>query len=416
MTRLIFTAPALGACALVAALTGCGGKALTPSSATAPAGSNAGASSYKVLYNFHGRDGSGPVANLIAINGTLYGTTTEGGTHGLSSRDGVVFSITTSGKEQVLHDFGATRDDGTYPQASLIEVNGTLYGTTGLGNPYNTGTVYRITTSGEERVLYSFGEFGPDGMGPSASLINVNGTLYSTTNSGGSSNLGTVFSVTTDGKAQIVHSFGHPYRTDGQIPASRLLDVNGTLYGTTYQGGIYGRGNHCGSSAPCPGDGTVFSVSPAGKVRVLHSFGNGSDGVYPEAGLIRVNGTLYGTTAQGGETYSCGTVFSITTAGTERVLHSFAAASTDGCGPAAGLISFGGRFYGTTAYGGAYGPLGTVFSIERTGGGERILHSFGSGSDGKHPVAALHELNGTLYGTTQNGGTANHGTVFVLRP
>ena len=101
MTRLIFTAPALGACALVAALTSCGGKALTPSSATAPAESNAGASSYKVLYNFHGRDGSGPAANLIAINGTLYGTIKEGGMHGLASKDGVVFSITTSGKERV---------------------------------------------------------------------------------------------------------------------------------------------------------------------------------------------------------------------------------------------------------------------------------------------------------------------------
>jgi uncharacterized repeat protein (TIGR03803 family) len=102
--------------------------------------------------------------------------------------------------------------------------------------------------------------------------------------------------------------------------------------------------------------------------------------------------------------------------GTERVLHSFVAASTDGCGPAAGLISLGGRFYGTTAYGGAYGHLGTVFSIGTTGAGERVLHSFGSRSDGKYPEAALRELNGMLYGTTENGGTANHGTVFVLRP
>jgi uncharacterized repeat protein (TIGR03803 family) len=410
MKKFVFTLRALGLCALVAVLAGCGSKTLTPFSPTASSESKARALKYQVLYSFHGRDGANPLASLIDVNGTLYGTTGDGGTHNA----GTVFSVSPSGKERVLYSFGATARDGNDPDAALIHVNGTFYGTTAIGNKYNTGTVFGVSTSGKERVLYGFGEFGPDGMQPSASLINVNGTLYSTTNFGGSSNFGTVFSVTTDGKEKIVHSFGHPFSTDGQIPAARLLEVHGTLYGTTYEGGIYGREKHCGGS-PCPGDGTVFNVSPAGKVRVLHSFGNGSDGLNPQAGLIHVNGTLYGTTVQGGK-YNCGTVFSITTTGAERVLYSFVAASNDGCQPAAGLISLGGRFYGTTAYGGAYNHGGTVFSIGTTGAGERVLHSFGSGSDGKYPVAAVRELNGVLYGTTESGGTANHGTIFVLSP
>ncbi|HVR45992.1 MAG TPA: choice-of-anchor tandem repeat GloVer-containing protein [Candidatus Binatia bacterium] len=370
-------------------------------------------SQYHVLYNFHGPDGSGPIASLTAVNGTLYGTTKEGGTHGLSPKNGVVFSLTTDGKERVLHDFRVMALDGTYPMAGLIEVNGTLYGTTGLGNPYNTGTVYSITTSGEERLLYSFGEFSPAGMQPSASVTNLNGMLYGTTNFGGDRAAGTIFSLNVDGTEKIVHSFGHPFRSDGQIPGSSLIAVNGTLYGTTYEGGIYDRGHNCGST-PCPGDGTIFSVTSAGKVRVLHSFGKGSDGLSPEAGLIDVKGMLYGTTAQGG-THGCGTVFSVSAAGAERVLHSFGANSSGGCQPAPALIDVGGTLYGTTAYGGAYNHHGTVFSIT-TGGVEHVLHSFGSGSDGKYPEAALLDLHGTLYGTTEAGGTAGHGTVFAMTP
>lgn len=370
-------------------------------------------SQYRVLYNFHGPDGSGPIASLTAVDGTLYGTTKEGGTHGLPPKNGVVFSLTTGGKERVLHDFRVAALDGTYPMAGLIDVNGTLYGTTGLGNPYDTGTVYSVTTSGEERLIYAFGEFSPAGIQPSASLTNLNGMLYGTTTFGGDRDAGTIFSVTTDGSEQIVHSFGHPFRSDGQFPVSSLIPVNGTLYGTTGEGGIYGRGHSCGST-PCAGDGTVFSVSPAGRVHVLHSFGKGSDGVEPEAGLIDVKGMLYGTTTQGG-THNCGTVFNVSTAGVERVLHSFGANSSGGCQPAAALIDVGGVLYGTTAYGGAYNRHGTVFSIT-TGGVEHVLHSFGSGSDGKYPEAALLELHGTLYGTTEAGGTAGHGTVFALTP
>jgi uncharacterized repeat protein (TIGR03803 family) len=408
-------------CTAGALLSGCG-----RSFNAVPGGSNhvpsaitlardiANASQYRVLYSFHGRDGSHPVAGLIDVKGTLYGTTTEGGTHGPSEKDGIVFSISATGKERVLHDFGATAGDGNYPAATLTDVNGTLYGTTENGNKYNTGTVFSITTSGKERVVYSFGEYGPSAMQPLTRVIEVNGTLYGTTDWGGRSDLGTAFSITTSGNERVLHSFARPFRTDGQHPAGDLIDVNGTLYGTTYQGGLYGRSRQCGSS-PCPGDGTVFSISPTGKERVLHSFGRGTDGICPAAGLLDVNGTLYGTTTQGGK-YASGTIFSLSTTGAERVLYNFGTTTNDGAVPMASLIEVNGKLYGTTEGGGLHGTYGTVFSVSTTGAGERVLHSFGASDDGAHPQATLVHVNGALYGITESGGATNHGTVFALTP
>ena len=405
--------------AAVLSLTGCGanlnampGSKYVPSALSFSRGISE-ASSYRVLHNFSGSDGAYPQASLIEVNGTLYGTTTGGGTHGLAPKNGVVFSISTNGKERVLHDFGPMARDGNYPGAALLAVHGIFYGTTELGNKANTGTVFSLTTSGKERVLYRFGEFGPSPGQPSASLIDNDGTLYSTTNFGGASNLGTVFSITTSGKERVLHSFGRPYRTDGQIPASALVALSGTLYGTTYDGGLYGRGHQCGSY--CPGDGTVFSISPSGEEHVLHSFGSGSDGINPATALIVVAGKLYGTTFGGGR-YGQGTIFRISPSGDEHVLYSFGTTANDGAGPMGNVIEVNDRLYGTTIGGGAYVTWGTVFSVSLNGSGERVLHSFGGPKDGRHPEAALLGVDGTLYGTTNTGGPANRGTVFALTP
>jgi uncharacterized repeat protein (TIGR03803 family) len=137
-----------------------------------------------VLYSFKGKDGADPGAGLLNVNGTLYGTTTGGGKYCRGSDGcGTVFSITTSGKETVLHSFGGTGDSG-YPKAGLLNVNGTLYGTTAGGGANGSGTVFSITTSGAETVLYSF-KGGKDGKAPSAGLLNVKGTLYGSTEVGG---------------------------------------------------------------------------------------------------------------------------------------------------------------------------------------------------------------------------------------
>jgi uncharacterized repeat protein (TIGR03803 family) len=381
---------------------------------------------YKVLYSFGASpDGNYPLAGVIVVGGTLYGTTSAGGSPcGYSSSApvtcGTVFSITKGGREKVLHSFGA-KDDGAKPEASLIEAKGMLYGTTvkggsytcgysSLGGPFPCGTVFSITTNGREKVLHSFGA-KDDGAKPEASLIEVKGTLYGTTAAGGGrypcngkytfdDGCGTVFSITPGGTEKVLHSFG-PGR-HAHFPRASLIDVGGTLYGTTAAGGTHNQGS-------------VFRITVGGRVKVLHSFGNGTDGKTPLAGLIEIKGTFYGTTFYGGARGSFGTVFSITPGGMEKVLHSFGA---DGINPGASLVDSNGTLYGTTVGGGTYDD-GTVFSVS-TSGRTKVLHSFGNGYDGQVPNGTLIDVNGTLYGTTLKGGSGCRGigcgTVFALTP
>jgi uncharacterized repeat protein (TIGR03803 family) len=157
-------------------------------------------------------------------------------------------------------------------------------------------------------VLFSFGR-KPDGAGPIAPLIEANGTLYGTTLFGGASGYGTVFSITTSGKERVLYNFaGH---SDGKGPGGPLLDVHGTLYGLTESGGS----SSCSASGYF-GCGTIYSVTTEGAEKVLYAFTGGNDGTTPQDGLVNVNGTLYGTTIYGGGTGcqggGCGTAFEFT--------------------------------------------------------------------------------------------------------
>jgi uncharacterized repeat protein (TIGR03803 family) len=372
---------------------------------------------YSVLYSFKGGTGDGayPVAGLINVNGTLYGTTAKGGAEGASGFEGIVFAITTSGKETVLHSFGGS-GDGAYPGADLINVNGTLYGTTLLGGTHGHGTVFSVTTSGAETVLYSFKSGSRDGANPSARLLYVNGTLYGTTSHGGANcggaGCGTVFKITTSGKETLLHSFGAA--GDGAYPIAGLRNLNGMLYGTTSEQGANGHG-------------TVFAITPSGSETVLHSFKGGArDGAYADTDLIEINGALYGTTAEGGGTgcsynTGCGTAYTIPPSGAETVLYRFKGGSGDGAYPYAALLNFKGTLYSTTANGGGtrcrkHFGCGTAFSIT-TSGTETVIHDFkGRSRDGAQPHADLIEVDGRLYGTTANGGLYSSGTIFALTP
>ena len=372
---------------------------------------------YAVLYNF-GRSGDGfyPFAGLVAMNGTLYGTTYNGGSGSgcASSGCGTLFSIGASGAESVLHNFSNDGADGANPAANLIAVNGTLYGTTQNGGRYNGGTVFSITGSGTESVLHSFGGTAgiSDGKTPLSSLLDIKGTLYGTTEFGGANYEGTVFSLTTSGTEKVLHSFSGSGRhgPDGGNPLAGLIDVRGTLYGTTETGGA--------TNGPV---GTAFSITTRGAESVLHAFGpDGRDGAAPYAPLaaLAVGGTtkLFATTIAGGaNNYNYGAICVMDTSGNESVLHTFGLGS-DGRYPQAGLIALKQTLYGTTT-GGGIDSHGTVFSINGTGTKELVLHSFAGGSsDGQDPVASLVDLSGTLYGTTESGGTHGGGTVFSIKP
>ena len=342
-------------------------------------------------------DGAAPYASLINVRGTLYGTTISGGGTGCYIGCGAIFRVTTDGTETVIHRFSGT--DGESPAASLIDVDGTLYGTTEHGGHgcsdrayRGCGTVFSVTTSGKLRVLHRFMD-PPDGNYPQASLINVKGTLYGTTFSGGEQNYGTVFRVTRSGREKVLYSFGGYLGRDGKYPEAGLINVGGVLYGTTASGAQ---------------GGTVFSVTLSGKEKVLYRFGSHIDDGSGPHGLVDLNGTLYGTTFRGGK-YNNGTVFSVTTSGKEKVLHSFTGVP-DGLYPRASLVNIGGTLYGTTWVGGSssYGEgigVGTVFSIQPSGR-KRVLYTFGGPPDASFPAASLVDVNGTLFGTTVGGGGA----------
>jgi uncharacterized repeat protein (TIGR03803 family) len=361
---------------------------------------------YSVLHKF-GSSGDGwyPASALINVNGTFYGTTARGGAYNA----GTVFSISKSGEETVLHSFGKALD-GAMPFAPLIDVDGTFYGTTVSGGSEDDGgTVFSITPNGTEKVVYSFNPLKLDGFAPYAGLINVKGTLYGTTSQGGDHtcggiSCGTIFGVTTGGVETSLYSFGLVLSSrvgnDGSYPVASLIYIKGLLYGTTSAGGTYGRG-------------TVFSMAPGGGLSVLYDFGAARffDGTDPSSALLDVDGTLYGTTVNGGAYDDNGTVFSITKGGKEKVVHSFD--GTDGSRPYARLIDVRGTLYGTTAEGGA-DNVGTLFSMTK-GGKETVLHSFGNGS-GKHPVVGLLAVGKTLYGTTYGVTSHRSGNVFSLTP
>jgi len=376
----------------------------------------------RVVYSFKGgTDGELPDAGLTNVGGKLYGTTVFGGTSGCGVKGnkytcGTIFEVSTSGTERVAYSFKGGSDGGN-PQAGLIAVGGKLYGTTqdgGVKSGYceiGCGTVFEVSTSGAESVLYRFNGI-TDGAYPEAGLIAIGKELYGTTFQGGANSNGTVFEVSTSGKESVLHTFGTNESSDGLNPYAGLIAIGKELYGTTSAGGAYG------ITGTGTGYGTVFEVSTSGKERVLYSFDGYKHGREPDAGLIAVGGELYGTTPDGGSD-SDGIVFAVSTSGTERILHNFKGGK-DGETPEAGLIHVGSELYGTTVQGGessSSGLGGTVFEVS-TSGMESIVHNFGKygAGDGARPQAGLIAVGGKLYGTTYYGGTIGDGTVFEVTP
>lgn len=252
--------------------------------------------------------------------------------------------------------------------------------------------------------LYSF-TGGADGGQPEAGLIqDAEGNLYGTTKVGGAANLGVVFKLDPVGKQTVLYSFAGG--SDGAYPlAGLVLDSDGNLYGTTFEGGAGPCNSKPNSRGGAPKTcGTVFKLDTFGTESVLLSFTGEPDGANPSAGLVfDPSGNLFGTTSNGGAS-NFGTVFKLDPFGKESVLYSFTGGA-DGEIPDAGLIlDAAGNLYGTTFRGGTSG-LGTVFELDTTGR-ETVLYSFmGDPTDGANPAAGLvWDATGNLYGTTGAGG------------
>jgi uncharacterized repeat protein (TIGR03803 family) len=351
------------------------------------------------LYSFTGlADGSDPNPLVKAGDGNLYGTTLAGG----ASNGGTIFRISTNGILSILYSFTGQGDGGQPAGGGLLQArDGNLYGTTISGGTSNFGTLFRLTTDGTLTTLHRFNGTS-DGANPWAALVQASdGDLYGTTTKGGTSanDYGTVFRITTDGVFTRLHAFTGG--NGGQNPYGRLAQAsNGNLYGTTQSGGAGGYG-------------TIFRITTNGAFTPYHSF-NWTDGSGPFGGLILADdGKLYGATVNGGA-FGSGTVFRITPNGAFTLLRSLPAAYT-GMTPASGLAATGdGRLYGTTLQGGA-SNRGTIFGIA-TDGAFTPLHSFAGGAaDGESPGGELlRASDGNLYGTTESGGSSDAGTVFRI--
>ena len=379
-----------------------------------------------VLYAFGTNgsgDGSEPSGTLVMDpSGNLYGTTALGG----SNNTGTVFEWTPAGVEHVLYAFGPSGGtDGYAPNGALtIDATGHLFGTTqqgGAGNaltpPTGLGAVFRISPAGVESLLHSFvfGSTPPDGSQPFSGVIqNTAGDLFGTTSTGGANGTGAVYEITAAGSESLLHSFGPTGSGDGANPYGGLImDASGDLFGETSGGGANGTG-------------AVFEIQAGGSESVLYSFGatGGGDGSDPVGSLsMDAAGNLYGATQYGGAN-GTGTIFELTTAGREQILHSFGAAgSGDGNQPNGNLlINAAGDIFGTTSGGGSSRLVasggGEVFEITPTGS-YSVLYEFGQngGSDGTNPGGGLIEdSSGNLYGTTVSGGDHGAGTIFRITP
>jgi uncharacterized repeat protein (TIGR03803 family) len=319
--------------------------------------------------------------------------------------------------------------DGAEPMyGSLVQGrDGDLYGTTSAGGSCTKlsggcGTFFRMTRAGALTTLYQFcvsDPSCPDGVKPVGVALGTDGNFYGTTEFGGASNAGgTVFKMTSDGKLTTLHSFcSRSDCTDGQAPLMVTQARDGNLYGTTLSGGSINQ--DCG---------TVFELTPSGKLTTLHIF-NYYDGCNPHGPILQArDGNFYGTVYY--DIHSdcnddimpgCGYLFKVTPAGAYSIFHAFHC--TDGANPTGGLIQGNdGYIYGSTANGGVpkgvcrynddapyYG--GTVFRVSTDGtlttlstAVNAILYSLVEANDGN------------LYGTSWTEGEVLNSVIFKMTP
>ena len=360
--------------------------------------------------------------------GNIYGVTYSGGLYG----GGTVYKLSASKNgtrvETVLHSFNPSGGDGSGPNGTLIiDASGNLYGTTYSGGKdtcmpsydvHGCGIVFKLIPRPNgtwvEQILHKFDAGDVDGMNPSAGLLSdAAGNLYGTATYGGSNGVGMVFELTHGTWTEkILFNLSN---SAGANPVAALTsDASGNLYGTASQGGT--------ESA-----GTVFELTPtiAGEWNgiVLHNFGIGYDGYYPESGVTFDSaGNLYGTTFLAGSD-GYGIVYELTPSAdgtwTETIIHNFTGNTGDAAQPGPGMLVFdsSGNLYGASGTGG-HAFSGAVFEFSPSAGGvwtEKLLYSFRAGPGGAYPSSAVTlDSAGNIFGTTGTEGGSNKSVYEVV--
>lgn len=353
------------------------------------------AQTFTRIARFNKTNGASPSYGslLQGTDGDLYGETTAGGTF----NGGTVFKIGPNGALTVVYSFCAQDHclDGSGPQSGFVQgVDGNFYGATEQGGANRYGTVFKLTPEGALTTVHSFCSAPPncaDGIGAGSTLIQMPyGNLYGATSVLSTSN-GTIYDVSPNGQFSTVYTFCSQTNCGaGGLAAGLVFASDGTLYGSTPDGGTKGYGS-------------IFSMNSANQLTTLYSF-QLSDGDSPNAIIQGADGNIYGTT-YGGGAHNKGVIFKMTLDGQFTDLYSFCSLPNcaDGKMPYAGLAQGSdGNFYGTTTYGGV-GGHGTVFQITPAGV-LTTLYAFckiRNCLDGEFPVGGITQgTDGNLYGTT----------------
>jgi uncharacterized repeat protein (TIGR03803 family) len=343
-----------------------------------------GAGSLTVLHVFHSSDGYNPTGLVQAKDGSFYGTTWRGGQPS-GGGGGTLFRINSAGTMTILHAFvgGFACCDAAGPAAQPVQASdGRLYGTTGSGGDYRDiehqggfGTVYQFDPATQAlRILHSFRLADGNGIFPNGPLIQASdGFLYGTTRQGGSLGGGTLFKIDTAGR------FARVANIPGQPLSGVQQGSDGNFYGTAEAFG-----------------GFVYRISPTGGFTFLNRF-DGADGYNPNFRVLRVGGSLYGTTPEGGLLdFQGGDLFRLDTGGALTVLHSFTTSGANGFSPNSDLIQGAdGGLYGVNGWGGANGH-GTIFRL---------------GASVPGPVASV-----SVQPASVNAGSTSTGTVTLASP
>jgi uncharacterized repeat protein (TIGR03803 family) len=335
-----------------------------------------------------------PVRDTV---GNLYSASGYGGLQSCMQGEGCGFilKVDPTGKPTVLYQFQGQPDGATPLPGLVLDREGNIYGTTETGGTFNYGTVFKLDIAGNETVIHSFAGPPNDGEQPFSGLIrDAHGDLYGTTSEGGLGNCfgygcGTVYKISPAGKETVLYRFSGG--TDGATPWASLLLAGGALYGTTVDGGNL-KCQPPGNSAL--GCGVVFKLDSTGET-VLYSFNDGDDGGFPVPGVVRdPAGNLYGATEDGGDLncnsgFGCGVAYKLDPSGSETVLHTFQG-TQDGEMVHAGLVFDQGNLYGSTLVGGG------IFQIDMSGNFSVVyaLNSTGTG-----PSTMIRDSEGNLYGT-----------------
>jgi uncharacterized repeat protein (TIGR03803 family) len=353
-----------------------------------------------------------PSGLLLGTDGNFYGIAAGG-----DYANGAVFKMTPAGVESVLHSFDPSTGDGGEPSGLIAGSDGNFYGTTIGGGANGWGTVFKMTPDGTESVLYSFKGYPSDAASPSGVFQASDGNFYGTADFGGPDNKGTVFKVTPTGVETVLYSFGSMANDPAAVFSSLVEGDDGNFYGVSEGGGT----SH---------EGAVFKITPQGVLTLVHSFSGGtSDGSGLGYGLLKgTDGNFYGVAGSGPN--GGGIIYKVTSAGVETIVYAFGSSVSGGVGyfPEGTLSEDSdGNLYGGTEAGGyartvcgnegcsSTGWSGTIFEIPAAGHAI-LLTDFGpDAAEGTNPSGPpIQGQDGILYGVTTSGGAQDAGVFYTI--